>query len=182
MEVPLDIPAQEPEQITSGDTVAWVRSVSDFQASAGWVLTYRLVKAGASAISLTATADGDAHLVEVAAAATKNWVPGEWRWIASVAKDDERYTVGSGILTVAPDPAGAAFDPRTHEEKCLEAITAVLEGRMGDALLSYKIDGREAEKIPHAELARMRGFYAAKVRAQRGGSFVAQIPVRLTRA
>ena len=59
--------AYEPEKLTSGVTWKWKKTISDYPASE-WTLTYYLRKDGATATSFSATADGDTHLVTVAAA------------------------------------------------------------------------------------------------------------------
>ena len=69
--------AYEPEKLTSGVTWKWKKTISDYPASE-WTLTYYLRKDGATATSFSATADGDTHLVTVAAATTswlRRWHP-----------------------------------------------------------------------------------------------------------
>jgi hypothetical protein len=61
--------AYEPEKLTSGVTWKWKKIVSDYPASE-WTLTYYLRKDGATTTSFNATADGDTHLVTVAASST----------------------------------------------------------------------------------------------------------------
>ena len=67
--------AYEPEKLTSGVTWKWKKTVSDYPASE-WTLTYYLRKDGAAATSFSATADGDTHLVTVAAATTAGYAAG----------------------------------------------------------------------------------------------------------
>ena len=67
--------AYEPEKLTSGVTWKWKKTISDYPASE-WTLTYYLRKDGATATSFSATADGDTHLVTVAAATIAGYAAG----------------------------------------------------------------------------------------------------------
>ena len=60
--------AYEPEKLTSGVTWKWKKTLSDYPASE-WTLTYYLRKDGA-------TADGNTHLVTVAASTTSGYAAG----------------------------------------------------------------------------------------------------------
>jgi len=55
----------EAEKLTNGVTWKWKKTLWDYPASE-WTLTYYLRKAGATATSFSAIADGDTHLVTVA--------------------------------------------------------------------------------------------------------------------
>lgn len=64
-------------RFTLGDTLSFTTSLADYPASAGWVLTYRLVPRDAGdIIVLTCTASGADHLAAAAAAATTAWTAG----------------------------------------------------------------------------------------------------------
>ena len=70
----------EPEKVTAGVTWKWKKTFSDYPASE-WTLTYYLRKNGATATSFNATADGDTHLVTVAAATTAAYASGIYDFI-----------------------------------------------------------------------------------------------------
>ena len=70
-----DPKSYEPEKLTSGVTWKWKKTISDYPASE-WTLTYYLRKSGATATSFSETADGDTHLVTVAAATTAGYAAG----------------------------------------------------------------------------------------------------------
>ena len=167
----------EPKQIVAGDTAAWGRSEALYPASGGWTLTYYLAKDATNPIAIQATASGDDHAVSVPAATTAGWAPGAYRWTARVNKAGEVVTLQTGHLVILADPSTAS-DPRSHAEKALAAITAVLEGRLADPLAEYEIDGLKATLIPHADLLRLRAVYADAVRRQKGGAFFRRRPVR----
>lgn len=177
------VPTLEPTSLIAGDSTAWTRSIADYLATDGWALSYVLLAHGKSPISITSTADGSAHAVSLDATTTAAFAPGVYHWTSMVTKGAERKTISAGTLEVKPNPAtlDAAHDPRTHAEKCLAAIEAVLEGRMSDSIVEYQIGNRMAKKLPHSELIRLRSYYAAEVRRQRGGPRAVAIPVRFGR-
>jgi hypothetical protein len=57
------------------------KNISDYLASE-WTLTYYLRKDGATATCFSATADGDTHLVTVAAATTVGYAAGVYDFIS----------------------------------------------------------------------------------------------------
>ena len=74
--------AYEPEKLTAGVTWKWKKAnLANYPASK-WTLTYYLRKDGATATSFSATADGDTHLVTVAAATTAAYAAGVYDFIS----------------------------------------------------------------------------------------------------
>lgn len=134
----------EPTRITAGDTVSWAKSLSAYPASAGWSLTYTLINS-AGKISITTAASGDDHLVSVSAATSASYAPGVYLWQAHVQKAADRFTVGQGTITVAPNIAAATtFDARSSARKALDAVNAIFEAYGSKAYLqSFEIAGRK---------------------------------------
>lgn len=155
------VPTQEPAEITPGDTVKWLRSLSDYPASSGWALTYELVNA-ANRITISAAASGADHLVTIAAATSANYVAGSYAWRARVTKTDEVYTVGSGRITVLP-VFSTIIETRSQARRTLEAIEATLEGRATSATESYEIAGRQLRYFTPEQLLPWRDRYRADV-------------------
>lgn len=123
----VDIPRSEPRELTAGDRWQWTRhDLADYQAPT-WTLTYALIKADKS-ITLTATADGTAHAIDVAAATTANYPPGLYRWQAYVTSGSVRHTIGQGEITVRANFAAATSgaDFRSTAAQLLEKIEAAL--------------------------------------------------------
>ena len=114
-----DPKSYDPEKLTSGVTWKWKKTISDYPASE-WTLTYYLRKSGATATSFSATADGDTHLVTVAAATTAGYAAVVYDIIGVVVKSAEKYVVYDGIIEVLTNPATAgAYDPRSHSLRLL---------------------------------------------------------------
>lgn len=153
-------PTTEPAFIQAGDTTTWQKTLSDYPASAGWVLAYRLINT-ASVINITAAASGDDHLVTVAAATTAAYSAGVYTWVSHVTLGAERYTIGKGSVTVQPDLAAqtAGFDARSTAQKALDDLRAALLGWLSTSghVQEYEIAGR-----------RMRFATAADIQARIG--------------
>ena len=155
--------AYEPEKLTSGVTWKWKKTISDYPASE-WTLTYYLRKDGATATSFSAAADGDTHLVTVAAATTAGYAAGVYDIIGVVVKAAEKYVVFDGIFEVLTNPATAgAYDPRTHARRVLDLIEAAMEGRIPNGMESYTIGGRSINKIPLNQLRELWEKYKQDV-------------------
>lgn len=149
------ISSTEPTVITAGDTVAWTKSLSDYPASAGWILHYRLINA-AAAIDITSTADGDDHAVSVSAVTTAAWVAGDYTWQAYVVLGSERYTTGTGTLTIKPDLAAkvGGFEARGTWAKALADLRAALAAWLTSSghVAEYEIAGRRMKFASAADI------------------------------
>lgn len=123
------IPSIEPDSVVAGDLWTWTRSLSDYPAPT-WTLTYSLVKADVQ-ITLTATASGADHLISIAKVTTATYSAGAYTWQAYVTSGSERYTVGSGQITVKPNLAlqTQGYDARTFAEKRVQQLEAALAAR-----------------------------------------------------
>lgn len=167
------------QQLVAGDTLNFLATAVGYSAADGWVLNYRLVprSAGASAIDIVSTAEGDDHRVQIAAATTASWTAGEYGWTSWVAKDGEKYTVQSGHITIKPDPrtAAAGVDLRSMPRKTLDdllaarATWAATHGRTR----RYKIGDREREFANAAELSAEIDFWVREVAKEERAARVA---------
>ena len=165
------IPTSEPTLINAGNTAKWLKSLLEYPASAGWVLSYVLVNA-AQRIPFSSTPSADDHLVNVSAATTAAWAPGSYDWRSKATPTAEIYTVGQGRIEIAP-AFGAAVDARSQARRTLEAIEATLEGRASSATAEYQIAGRALKYIPIPELLMLRDRFRRDVKAQEDAAAVA---------
>lgn len=174
----------EPQEICAGDSVTWTRFVDGYPSGQNWGLSYFLQLSGSPIVRVDATADPDGQSFDVTipAVATAVWPAGQYAWKAvlfgSGPNAGQRITVDQAELVVLPDPT-QTYDSRSHFRKCYEAITAVLEGRMGDPIVRYKIGDTEAQKIPHWDLLKLQAYYASRLRTEAGRPLVTIHPVVL---
>ncbi len=147
----MDIPTTEPAAVNAGDTIRWRRALPDYPASAGWVLTYTLLNA-AGKITITASAQGDDHLVSVPAATSAGWPAGDYAWRAQVSRAGEVYTVGEGRMTVRPSFGASTLDTRSSARKALEAVEAYLADPNNISAAQYEIAGRQLRRHTLTEL------------------------------
>ncbi len=140
-------PTIEPITLQAGDTLTFTKSFSDFGADDGWALTYRLVsRLGLTAIDVSATADGSDFEVNVPAATTALWGPGDYTLYGFVTKSPDRYQVYKGVFTVTPDPASVDFvDSRSYLEKVLEKLEAVILNGVIREVIRYSYGGVSTE-------------------------------------
>lgn len=158
-----EIPSSIPSEIRAGDTVRWRRELSAYPASEGWQLHYAFVGT-ASVQSAVAAADGDAHLVTLAANVTAGWPAGTYRVQEYVTKGTERYSLSAVNVRVLPDltTVTTGADLRTHARKVLDAIEGWLESK-APAAQSIEIAGRKISNYPIADLLALRDRYRAEV-------------------
>lgn len=156
---------------TVGDTLKHRAALADFPASAGWVLHYRLTPySPGDPITFDAAADGDDHLVTVAAGTTATWAPGAYTVTAWVTLGAERYSVPSesGQARLLPNPAtlAAGTDGRSDAQRCLAAIQALLAGKASSGDEELRISGRALRSYPLPDLLRLEQHYKAQVDAE----------------
>ncbi len=155
------IPTTEPSTIIPGDTVKWTKTLKDYPASSGWVLSYDLIKSD-TRYTFSAITSGEDHAVIIPAATSAGYVSGNYEWRARVSKSGEVFTVGSGRITISVS-FGDEGDARSQARRALQAIEDTLEGRASSATAEYEIAGRRMKYIPIPELLVLRDRYRIDV-------------------
>ncbi len=150
-----------PATIQQGDTVK-VSSSLDFRADV-WTLTYYFVGPSTEA-NIEAEASGQDFLLTLDTSFTAALGVETLAWAAKVLKDDEVYTVESGTVQVLPDLATSGpLDLRTHAQKTLDSIRAVIENRATTDEQEYKIGTRQLVHMTVSELMQFLAIYEKKV-------------------
>lgn len=168
------IPTVEPDEITAGDLVTWKKSLPDYPAGDGWILSYALVNS-AGYISITGTADDDDHLISVAATTTAAYPAGTYTIQGYVTKAAERYRVYKGDIIIRPDLAQATggLDNRSHARKMLDLIEAALEALTAGTMRSTSILGTTYTRKDEEALSRLRDRYLTEYRAEQNAERLA---------
>lgn len=158
-----------PEKFHAGDTLSWRRSLADYPASAGWVLSYTLVNA-ANKYSFSSTASDDEHGITVSSASTSAYLAGIYTWVESISKSGERYTLASGTIEIKPDLIAAAggVDLRLHAQKMVDAFEAawLAYAQSQFKLKSYQINDVRTEFRDGEDLKNQLAFWRTELRRQ----------------
>jgi hypothetical protein len=160
-----------PTRFVAGTTFRVVLTLGAYPAP---VWGASLILRGPLSIDLTATDDGAQHVLTESAAVTADWPAGVYWWAIRATDSDNVVQVDEGQITVAGDIAAAddGFDARSHAERTLAAIEAVIENRATTDQQKYTINNRELWRTPIADLLLLRNRYRDEVRRQkqaRGG-------------
>lgn len=151
----------EPKEVTAGDTITWTKTLPDYPANSGWVLSYVLINA-ANKVQFSGSASGSDHLILIPATTSAAYKKGSYTYQAYVTKASERYTVGSGEIEIKPNLAAEnALDNRSQVKRTLDAINAVIEKRASLDQESYTIAGRTLNRTPIADLIVLKNKYQA---------------------
>jgi len=170
------IPDAEPAEIRAGDTIIWRKTLADFPASAGWVLTYRLINASHT-YDITAAADGDTHLVQVAASASADYAAGDYTWVSQVTLGAERHTIAQGGIKVLPNLAAAeaGIDTRSTAKKTLELLDAAMLAHGAKAWTQeYEIAGRQMKFRSVSEFMSFRSKVMREVQGEENAERIKQ--------
>lgn len=155
-----------PERMTAGTTLAVSLALTAYPATE-WSAT--LILRGATSIDLASEPDGRLHAFRADAETTREWSAGDYWYSLRVTDGTEVHEVDTGTLKVLPDlaAADADYDGRTHAERTLEAIEAVIEGRASKDQDSYRINNRELRRTSIEQLLKLRDVYRNEVRRLR---------------
>lgn len=116
-------------------------------------------------------ASGSAWAVTLGKTESEALATGRAHWQAWLTKGAEQLLAGGGTFEVLASLLGdAPADPRTFEERCLDAINAVIEGRASEDFMEMEVGGRKLKLYSLKELLEAQSIFKAKVRAQNGGS------------
>ena len=161
----------EPAEIVVGDYLQWKRSdlVSDYPTNAYTLNYIGRIAQGSHEISITATAQADHYLIQVASAVTANYSAGIYHWQAEIVRnsDSARHVISRGECDVIPDLDVNNADPRSHAEIMLSKIESLLSGKADSDVSNYSIQGRSLTKMSLAELMEAREAYDGLVKAEK---------------
>ena len=166
-------PEGEPLEIVVGDFIQWKRSdlVADYpvdEYSAEYVA--RITGGGSSEIKLAATeTNPEYYLFTVDSETSADFEAGYYHWQLEITKTatGDRLVVDRGEFTAVVDLDINGTDPRTHAEKMLTKIEAVLENRADGDLSSYSIAGRSLTKMSPDELLQWRDYYRRELASEK---------------
>lgn len=160
-----DIPTTEPRRIVAGDTLQWRIALTDYPAGEGWTLKYHAFNA-TSSFDIVSAADGDVHAVNVAAAVSALYTPGDYHLSAYVvgggAHAGERYSLSVSTLEVVANLASGTLDGRTTARQILDSLKSLYQTHItsGRALTdSYTIEGRAFKFVNAADLLKQISYW-----------------------
>lgn len=167
-----------PDTFRGGDSVSWTESFPAYPASAGWALKYRLLWPAGTAVNIDATAAGDDHAVNLAAADTAGWTAGTATLIAWMEKGTERVTLEQQTVAVLPNlTAAATYDGRSQAAKALADARMALASYMANGQLhvaEYDIAGRRMKFRNTTEITELIAFYEGEVARERAAIAILQ--------
>jgi hypothetical protein len=152
-----------PSTLVAGDTWQWKQAFLPFPAGSNYTLAYFFANA-ANAFTIAGGAVTTANSIFsilFAASATAALTPGKYRWQAYITDQvGVRTTVAEGWTTVTPNLAtGSPVDLRSYNRQVLDAIEALLTGRLVTDAARYTIGNRSLDKLSPADLIIARSTY-----------------------
>lgn len=164
-------PTEVPREIVVGDFVQWKNTTlgTDYPNTA-YTVTFiaRSATGAAHEFQVVATASDDDYLFTILSTASDDYTAGHYHYQVEVLRnsDSARIVVDTGEIEVLAD-LDTSTDPRTHAEKMLQKIEAVLENRADGDLSSYSIAGRSLTKMSPDELLTWRDYYRREVKVHK---------------
>jgi len=160
------LPTHEPDKLRAGETLQFVKSLTDYPADAGWVINYSLRGIAATKIDFSSVASGKDHSVIVPFGTTTGWLPRIYRGVGIVTDGTTAKVIWNGQIEILPNLAAmdGGTDTRTPNRVALDNVRAVLSGRASSTIKKSMVEGTELERYGHAELLQLENSLALKVR------------------
>ena len=157
-------PTTEPEVLVIGDRWVWKRTdLGSTYAPSSYALSYRarLLGAGSTNFSFTASESGTEYIVEVASSTTTNYTAGTYAWNMYITRssDSERIALDSGKFEVKTNLVTSEADPRTHAAKMVDYLEATQESLAQKLTSSYSITDRSNTLRSMDELSAQLNYY-----------------------
>lgn len=159
----------EPVKFTSGDLVQWREVSLESFASVAYSLTYVFRPAGGGDdITVIGSVVSTEFHITIASSVTATMKAGRWHWQSYLTRvsDNARINLATGTTDILPDLSTVADDTRSHAQRMLNQIEALIEGRGATDVESYTIGGRQINKMSAAELTQWRTYYRNEVDAE----------------
>jgi len=166
-------PNGEPTEVVAGDSWLWTARYGEYPSSEGWTLSYAFRGVGSlDTTSGECVVSSDTWTVSIPASRTGDLAAGSYRWAAYMTGSGtyagRRHQVATGVVTVAANAALATEGQlQTSNERTLDALRSVMEGRVTDDVQMTQINGRLITNIPILEVQRLIGVYERRVWKER---------------
>ncbi|MCP4102877.1 MAG: hypothetical protein GY750_15880 [Lentisphaerae bacterium] len=157
-----------PYELTAGCSQHWEVSFTEYLPTDGWTLRYLIRVSTDRIIELTATPTDDTHTFTLSADALVGVEPAVVKWQCQAIKGDEKYLVASGKVRLHADLSDSNVDPRSYPEKMLEAINAVLAGKLDNPVTETEYNGRRLKYMAPGELIRLRTLFLSMLPQNQG--------------
>ena len=158
-----------PDELVSGDAVEWLESESEYPSDTHSI-RYVFISASLQII-VNSSAEGSDHLLQITAAASAEFLPGDYNYQRSIIETatSDRFTTASGSLRVLPnyEEANAGLDVRSWAEKTLEAVEAVIADKATKDQASYSIAGRSLSRYSYQDLLDLRSYCKRQIKSER---------------
>ena len=113
---------------------------------------------------MTAVANGDGFSFTIPATVSADFTAGNYKLYLFVTLGAAKYLVGNQDVVIKANPLTATGDTRSHIQKVLDAIEAVLENRAIQEYQSMSINGYSITQMSPEELLKLRSYYKNELR------------------
>ena len=140
-------PTTEPEVLVVGDRWVWKRTdIGSTYAPSSYALSYRarLLGAGSTNFSFTASESGTDYIVEVSSSTTTSLTAGIYQWAMYITRssDSERFALDTGKFEVQTNLVTSSADPRSHAAKMVDYLETTLESLAQKLTTAYSVSDR----------------------------------------
>lgn len=165
---------QVPQTLLAGDTFKFTYDASPYSSADGYGLSLKLTGPSGTPQKYSYNANANTASstkfdLRVAPSDTANLIVGLYSYSVVASDGTDEFTVESSTLKVeARADVSVDTDLRGHNQKVLDAICAVIEGRATQDQQSYTIAGRTLTRTPLKDLIELKKYYTDLVNQESG--------------
>lgn len=148
-----------PDIILAGATLQWEESIDNYTASETCTLKYTFINSS-NKYTISSAPEDPIFTFDISSTVTANYAAGDYAYQKYIEDENGIHIIGEGRITVKPFFAGqTTFDDRSHAEKMLEAIEALLENRATVLQSSMTFKNRALQYLTFDELIKAKNYY-----------------------
>lgn len=150
----------EPQTLAAGDTISFLKKLAEYPATDGWALEYEITNDD-HRYAILSVAQGASHLVNVAAAVTAAYAPGDYelQGFAVNAGSGERVQIYQAPLPITVNTPVAGEVPLTHAARMVQLIEAVMLGKATHDILESEVEGTRIKRLSALELRKEHAYW-----------------------
>ncbi|PCJ55314.1 MAG: hypothetical protein COA79_20960 [Planctomycetota bacterium] len=150
-----------PTLLIAGDTLSFTYDISEYSSDDGYSATF-LLNSSAQSYSVSSSGVGAEYSFSETSANTSSWVAGTYTYWIYISKTGEHHTIITDEIEIKANVVSGPIDIRTHAQKVLDSINAVLENRAGQDYTDYNLPGGlSVSKLDPVDLLKFKKEYEA---------------------
>lgn len=147
----------------AGDSLTWEFAPGNYPDTGGWTAK-TIFTEGSVNQEVIGTAQGAGWLFKLTPEDSAKFPGALYTWVIQFTNTDQRITGATGATQVYPNLEDGPA--KSHAQKVVEALEAVIEGRASQDQIQMTIGGRSITRMSVDDLLKFLNYYRGKLDAE----------------